>query len=448
MIQLFDVYSQESQDLHYSLTEAGLTDLAVVIEPDGFLPDGVVSPFTYYLGYDSGKPLYFNQVPVPDFWEIAGNNQFGTINGLNRERAVIHFADGLQARLVKKVEWKTPASRLFQVDHYNRFGACFAKTTFDATGQAIMTSYRNVDQKEVILENHVTGDILLTLKGQGLRHFSGRVAFIIDFLQGLKVNLDHILFNTLSTSFLTSFHFPEKSGQDILVWQEPLHNDIPGNMQLILENDQLRAKTIIIPDYATYERALQLTDEKFHHKFSHLGYHYHFKRDNFVRPDALIVTNSDQLEQVEKLVESLPKVTFRIAAVTEMSTKLLDMIRYPNVVLYQNASPQKIQELYQLSDIYLDINYGNELLQAVRQAFEHNQLVLAFEETAHNRRYTAPNHIFAKEAVDDMIHTIELALSHVKEMGRALGDQGYHANYVDPIMYQERMETILGESHD
>ena len=447
MIQLFDVYNQESQDLHYSLTAAGLSDLAVVIEPDGFLPDGVVSPFTYYLGYDSGKPLYFNQVPVPDFWEIAGNNQFGTINDLNQERAVIHFADSLQARLVKKVEWKTPAGRIFQVDHYNRFGACFAKTTFDASGQAIMTSYRNVDQKEVILENHVTGDILLTLEGQGLRHFSGRVAFIIDFLQGLEVNLDHILFNSLSTSFLTSFHFPDKSGQDILVWQESLQDHIPGNMQLILENDHLRVKTIIISDYATYERALQLTDEKFHHKFSHLGYHYHFKRDNFVRPDALIVTNSDQLEQVEKLVESLPRVTFRIAAVTEMSSKLLDMLRYPNVVLYQNASPQKIQNLYQLSDIYLDINYGNELLQAVRQAFEHNQLILSFEETAHNRRYTAPNHIFAKEAVDDMIQTIELALSHVKEMGRALVDQGNHANYVNPILYQERMETILGESH-
>ena len=447
MIQLFDVYNQESQDLHYSLTAAGLSDLTVVIEPDGFLPDGVVSPFTYYLGYDSGKPSYFNQVPVPDFWEIAGNNQFGTINDLNQERAVIHFADSLQARLVKKVEWKTLAGRIFQVDHYNRFGACFAKTTFDASGQAIMTSYRDVDQKEVILENHVTGDILLTLEGQGLRHFSGRVAFIIDFLQGLEVNLDHILFNSLSTSFLTSFHFPDKSGQDILVWQESLQDHIPGNMQLILENDQLRVKTIIISDYATYERALQLTDEKFHHKFSHLGYHYHFKRDNFVRPDALIVTNSDQLEQVEKLVESLPRVTFRIAAVTEMSSKLLDMLRYPNVVLYQNASPQKIQNLYQLSDIYLDINYGNELLQAVRQAFEHNQLILAFEETAHNRRYTAPNHIFAKEAVDDMIQTIELALSHVKEMGRALVDQGNHANYVNPILYQERMETILGESH-
>ena len=71
MIQLFDVYNQESQDLHYSLTAAGLSDVTVVIEPDGFLPDGVVSPFTYYLGYDSGKPLYFNQVPVPGVEKIT-----------------------------------------------------------------------------------------------------------------------------------------------------------------------------------------------------------------------------------------------------------------------------------------------------------------------------------------------------------------------------------------
>ena len=445
MISLFDVYNQESRDLHYSLNEAGLSDLTVVIEPDGFLPDGVVSPFTYYLGYDHGRPLYFDQVPVPDFWEIAGDNQSAIVKDLNQERAVIHYADDLQARLVKKVEWKMPEGRIFQVDHYNRFGACFAKTTYSDSGQAIMTSYRRSDQSEVILENHVTGDILLTLKGQGLRHFSGRVAFIIDFLKSLKVDLKHILFNTLSTSFLTSFHFPDKSGQDILVWQEPLYDEIPGNMQLILENDQLRAKKIIIPDYATYERALQLTDERFHHKFSHLGYHYLFKRDNFVRPDALIVTNSDQLEQIEKLVKSLPTVTFRIAAVTEMSAKLLDMLRYPNVVLYQNASPQKIYELYQLSDIYLDINYSNELLQAVRQAFEHNQLILAFNETAHNRRYTAPEHIFNKSGVDRMIHTIELALSDVKEMSQALARQGFHANYTDLQKFQGTLKMILVE---
>ncbi len=104
MIELYDRYSQESRDLHESLVATGLSQLGVVIDADGFLPDGLVSPFTYYLGYEKGKPLYFNQVPVPAFWEISGNNQSARIEDMTQERAVIHYADGLQARLVKQVD--------------------------------------------------------------------------------------------------------------------------------------------------------------------------------------------------------------------------------------------------------------------------------------------------------------------------------------------------------
>ena len=93
MIELYDRYSQESRDLHESLMATGLSHLGVVIDADGFLPDGLVSPFTYYLGYEKGKPLYFNQVPVPAFWEISGNNQSARIEDMTEERAVIHYAD-------------------------------------------------------------------------------------------------------------------------------------------------------------------------------------------------------------------------------------------------------------------------------------------------------------------------------------------------------------------
>ena len=64
-------------------------------------------------------------------------------------------------------------------------------------------------------------------------------------------------------------------------------------MQLLLEQEDLRAKQILIPDKATYEEAFALTNPAYHDKFVHLGYHYQFKRENFVRADALIVTNSD-----------------------------------------------------------------------------------------------------------------------------------------------------------
>ena len=350
----------------------------------------------------------------------------------------------MQARLVKQVDWKDLEGRVRQVDHYNRFGACFATTTYSADSEAIMTVYQDVNGQEVLLENHVTGDILLTLPGQPMRYFANKVEFITFFLQDLEIDTSQLIFNTLATPFLVSFHHPDKSGSDVLVWQEPLYDAIPGNMQLILESDDVRTKKIIIPNKATYERALELTDEKYHAQFVHLGYHYQFKRDNFLRRDALILTNSDQIEQVEAIVEALPDVTFRIAAVTEMSSKLLDMLCYPNVVLYQNASPQKIQDLYQLSDIYLDINHSNELLQAVRQAFEHNLLILGFHQTVHNRLYIAPDHLFESSEVAALVETLKLSLSDVEQMRQALGKQGQHANYVDLVRYQENMQTVLG----
>ena len=52
---------------------------------------------------------------------------------------------------------------------------------------------------------------------------------------------------------------------------------------------------------ATYERALELTDEKYHDQFCALGLSLPVQTDNFLRRDALILTNSDQLEQVEAI---------------------------------------------------------------------------------------------------------------------------------------------------
>lgn len=271
MIELYDRYSQESRDLHESLVATGLSQLGVVIDADGFLPDGLVSPFTYYLGYEKGKPLYFNQVPVPAFWEISGNNQSSRIEDRTEERALIHYADGMQARLVKQVDWKDLEGRVRQVDHYNRFGTCFATTTYSADSEPIMTVYQDVNGQEVLLENHVTGDILLTLPGQPMHYFANKVEFIIFFLQDLEIDTSQLIFNTLATPFLVSFHHPDKSGSDVLVWQEPLYDAIPGNMQLILESDDVRTKKIIIPNKATYERALELTDEKYHTQFVQIG---------------------------------------------------------------------------------------------------------------------------------------------------------------------------------
>ena len=70
-----------------------------------------------------GKPRYFNQIPVPDYWEISGNNSLGKVHDLSRERARIFYAEPKHRRLVKVVDWYDERGVVRASDHYNRYGS-------------------------------------------------------------------------------------------------------------------------------------------------------------------------------------------------------------------------------------------------------------------------------------------------------------------------------------
>ena len=48
MIRLFEWLTQESLDLHYSLEESGIHGTSIVLNDDGFLPEGIISPYTFF----------------------------------------------------------------------------------------------------------------------------------------------------------------------------------------------------------------------------------------------------------------------------------------------------------------------------------------------------------------------------------------------------------------
>ena len=50
VVLLFDSYSEDSKKLHTSFKLAGKDYLTVVLEEDGFLQDGVIYIFGYFLG--------------------------------------------------------------------------------------------------------------------------------------------------------------------------------------------------------------------------------------------------------------------------------------------------------------------------------------------------------------------------------------------------------------
>jgi hypothetical protein len=90
IILLLENYGEDSKKLHESFMLAGKNYPVFVIEEDGFLPEDVTSVFSYFLGDFKnaknvpGKPLYFNQIKVPEYWEISGNNSSGSVHKKRR----------------------------------------------------------------------------------------------------------------------------------------------------------------------------------------------------------------------------------------------------------------------------------------------------------------------------------------------------------------------------
>ena len=168
MINLFENYNQDSWDLHYSLILSGYQNTTIAINDNGFLPDDVTSPFLFFTGFvnATGKPLHFNEIPVPKFWEIKATNSSGEIFDLNKKRATIHFSKPTHHRFVQSVDWLDESGKVRSTDHYNKYGYRFAQTIYDRSTQAIQKSYYDKSGKEVLVENYVTGDLILEHEGK------------------------------------------------------------------------------------------------------------------------------------------------------------------------------------------------------------------------------------------------------------------------------------------
>lgn len=147
IVLLLENYHSESQNLHTSFKQTGKNYPVAVIDDDGFLPDDVISVFGFFLGDFKaeekvpGKPRYFNQIKVPEHWEISGNNSNGKIHDLNKERGRIFYAAPTQKRFVKVVDWLDDRGVVRSCDHYNKYGTLYARTIFNSKGQKVNKSY-------------------------------------------------------------------------------------------------------------------------------------------------------------------------------------------------------------------------------------------------------------------------------------------------------------------
>ena len=394
-VLLLDNYGEESSMLRQSFRKAGFKGPVIVIEDDGFFPEDVISVYQFLCGDfqtgNPGKARFFNQIDVPDYWEISGNNSNGQVCDLHHERGRIFYAEPKHKRLVKVVDWYDEKHVVRSSDHYNRYGALYARTVFNAKGQKVNRSYFSADGREVIVENYVTGDIILN-EGERVYFFQNRTELAVHVMKRAGLIQKRLFFNSLSIPFFVSQRLHSEKKRDILFWQEPVQGEIPGNMQIILQGQASRTAEVLVQKRESYDRLLKLgAPAELVHP---LGFIYPFERENLYRPEALICTNSDQIEQCRKLVEALPEMHFHIAAITEMSSKLMRMDSYKNVSLYPGVKARILDELF--------------------------ALILAFQETLHNPDYTAAEHIFEAKDAQTMIRMIRETMQDAEAMDRHL----------------------------
>lgn len=445
MINLFERFNQWTETLYYSMIEAGLDHLTIVLNDDGFLPEAVTSPYRFFAENeikDNDRALYFNEIEVPRFWNIEGDNNQALIKDMGQIHGKIHYQPNYKQRIVNNVEWLDPQGFVRFRDHYDQFGIRFAQTTYDLRGVAILKEYFTREGEPLIYVNYTTSNYVLTWHGKDYL-FETEADFIIFYLEVMGIDLDSFVINHLGTPLSVVYNLGVE-GHDYVVWQEHVDvNDVlPGNMQLILNernaNRSLRDFTLVVPEHNEYDRIVGKVDKTTSQKIELGGYIYPFTRRNHFTHNILTMTNSDQIENLEELVKLSPHLKFHIGSLTEMSSKLMAIERYENVKLYPSIEGETVKKLYNECDIYLDINSGNEILDAVRRAFLADMLIFAYQETAHNLKYVADGedgNVFKTADYRELMHKLHQTVDNHEKWRALLQAQKQQANAVDAATF-------------
>ena len=402
MILLFEDYNQLAQDLLYSLRQTHDDVIPVCMHYDGSLPDDILSPFKNLVFHSNeGKPLYFDKLSIRHYDRIQSNMNEGKLYEGSRLRGRIYYHTPTHKRYIKAVDYLDENGKVCVTDHYDLKGRKFAQTTFLHKIGRIMRAYYNEQGQEVITQNFITKDIIFNdLENNQVKLFKSLVDFTIFFLEKMGIVQQPLYYTSLSHPFFVSQRMGNREREDILFWQEDIYDDIPGNMQVILSGESTSTKKIIVQKHEAYEKLMALGASK--DMVKELGMIYDFKK-NEKKKDIVILTNSDQIEQLQELVNQCQDRIIHVAAITEMSSKLLKYGAYKNVRLYPNITEKHALHLIESCQYYFDINYGGEILNAIRQAFIHEMVIFAFEDTIHHREYIAKDHIFNKGDIHALI---------------------------------------------
>lgn len=121
----------------------------------------------------------------------------------------------------------------------------------------------------------------------------------------------------------------------------------------------------------------------------------------------------------------------------------MDLGDCPNVKLYPAIKQNMVNQLYEYCDIYLDINEGGEILNAVRKAFDHHMLILGYTETAHHFNVTSPDNQCSVQDVEQLSQMLKEIDENKDRFSERLNSQQVHANEISKVNFKSVLEEAL-----
>ena len=134
-------------------------------------------------------------------------------------------------------------------------------------------------------------------------------------------------------------------------------------------------------------------------------------KNNHLLGDALILTVSDQIEELDYLLENLPDICFHIAAPVQFSEKIRVLESKYNVRLMTVTTDQQIDFLVNICDILLDINHFQEVDSIVSKFVQAGKIVLAFDNTVHGNQ---GQEVFSSSNPDKLVARVIEYLNEVR----------------------------------
>lgn len=397
MIVFFDKYTESVGKLQETMKALGRKNQIAVLTDDGFLPDGILSPYEFF-AYRHGqeKPvkrdLFYNFIELPEFWEVRLMGWMGGIFDMGVEKARIYFREPLENRKVQRVEWHMEDGWTYKIDYYNQYGLKYISEFLDTEGNVESKVFYSGHNQEIIVEQPVNQIVSLLENGAIRKYFTSYVQFIHCYLNESGLEEECMLF----VQEEKTFEILGLASKERKMWSRLLFADPGLWKQYVDMGGKNGSRFYAVPEI--YPK-------------NHAG------------NEALILTASDRVEKLEELVSALPDLTFHIAANTQVSDKLSRLGERDHVKVYPQISAQDLERLWNQCDYYLDINHYREIYDAVLTAHEKNLLLMGFENTVHHREFMADACVFAEQEYEKMVFCIKAVEKDAALMRKLLAAQ-------------------------